>query len=234
MPVFSFSGCLHRPDHRNQQAFERQMELSYFASLASIVWLDIVLSGDNALVIGIAASTLPAELRRKAILFGLGLATTIRILFAGATTYMLNIPGLLFAGGLALLWVSWSLLCEIRCMARNGSFENCHEGVNGLKTGNTLFRALVSITVADISMSIDNILAVAALARGHLELLAIGLGLSIALMGIGATLVMRVLVSYRWISFVGVFLLVFIGGRMIWNGWPDFAHLIAETVALLA
>ena len=220
------------------------MELTYLAKLASIVWLDIVLSGDNALVIGLAASTLPAGLRTRAIVFGLVLATTLRILFAAATTYLLGIPGLLFAGGLALLWVSWSLYCEVRRLngTNRDNQSNLNQGgapvllpidggANG-GHGRALSRALVAITVADVSMSLDNVLAVAAIAREHIELLIFGLGLSIALMGIGATLIMRLLIAQRWISYVGVIILVYIAGRMLWDGWPDFYALLVHTWSL--
>ncbi len=205
------------------------MDVAAAAKLAYIIWIDIVLSGDNALVIGLAASTLPGDLRRKAIIFGLTLATTIRILFAGATTYFLNIPGLLFAGGLALLWVSWSLYREIPSAGSQPN-DDGHEP-SGMETGNTLFRALVSITVADISMSIDNVLAVAAIAREEVWLLVFGLALSIALMGLGATLIMRFLLRYRWISYVGVLLLVALGLQMMWEGWPDVHHIARGVMA---
>lgn len=201
------------------------MDVAHLAKLTSIIWLDIVLSGDNALVIGLAASTLPNDLRRKAIIFGLALATTIRILFAGATTYLLNIPGLLFVGGLALLWVSSSLYKEIRKTANLDEELSRSAASSDAETGNNLFRALVSITVADISMSIDNVLAVAAIARDNVNLLVFGLGLSIALMGIGATLIMSLLLRYRWISYVGVLLLLAIALQMLWEGSPDLWQL---------
>lgn len=204
------------------------------AGLTSIIWLDIVLSGDNALVIGIAASTLRKELQRKAIIFGLVLATVIRILFAGAATYLLQVPGLLFAGGLALLWVSWRLYDELRhgstddeTMASAGSDVVDMNVAPG--ESNALFKALVSITIADISMSIDNVLAVAgiAVALDSVALLVFGLILSIALMGLAASLILRLLHRFRWISYVGVALLVAIGAGMMWEGRHSLGELLA-------
>ncbi|MEZ5774813.1 MAG: YjbE family putative metal transport protein [Hyphomicrobiaceae bacterium] len=196
------------------------MDLGLFAGVASIVWLDVVLSGDNALVIGIAASTLRPELRRKAILFGLGLATVIRILLAGAATYLLELPGLKIAGGLALLYVTWGLYRELRGHGEASAGEDGTVSTTASRQGesNSLFRALTAITVADISMSVDNVLAVASVAAGDVELLVFGLLLSIALMGLGATLLVKLLLRYRWISYGGVLLLLVISLQMLREG----------------
>lgn len=188
---------------------------SYFITFLSIVWLDVVLSGDNALVIGIAASTLERKLQRQAIVFGLVLATGIRIVCAIGATFLLNVPGLLFIGGLALLWVAYRLLREL-LPGHAGGDEAAH-----IKPQNTLGRALFSITLADLSMSIDNVLAVAGLARHNVELLVFGLVLSIALMGLGASLILRLMRRYPWISYAGVAILFYIGIRMVIEGWPD-------------
>lgn len=210
------------------------MELGSLAGLAQIIWLDVVLSGDNALVIGIAASTLAPNLRRKAIVFGLGLATTIRILFAGAATYLLAVPGLLFAGGLALLWVSWRLFADLYWHQAEPELSEHGNGSTagaGASAGNSLWKALVSITIADISMSIDNVLAVAAIARDNVSMLVFGLALSIALMGLGASLIVKVLLKYRWISYVGVALLVYISATMLVQGAPGIRDLIGMAMA---
>ena len=194
----------------------------YFLTFLSIVWLDVVLSGDNALVIGIAASTLERKLQRQAIVFGLVLATVIRIICAIGATYLLGVPGLLFVGGLALLWVAWRLLKELM----PGGHTDDQTG--HIKPQNTLGRALFSITLADLSMSIDNVLAVAGLARSHVELLVFGLVLSIALMGLGASLILRLMRRYPWISYAGVAILFYIGVRMVIEGWPDLYGFIAR------
>ena len=208
------------------------MELGSLAGLAQIVWLDVVLSGDNALVIGIAASTLAVGLRRKAIIFGLALATTIRILFASAATYLLGVPGLLFVGGLALLWVSWRLFGDLYWhqpepeLSQHGTTTTAASA-----EGSSLSKALISITIADISMSIDNVLAVAAIARDNVSMLVFGLALSIALMGLGASLIVKVLLKYRWISYIGVALLVYISVEMLIQGAPGIRELARMAMA---
>lgn len=199
------------------------MELGSLAGLAQIVWLDVILSGDNALVIGLAASTLKAELRQKAIVFGLVLATTLRIVFAAMATYLYDVPGLLFAGGLLLLWVSWRLFADLywhQAEPEMVKVEGQDQAPSG--TGTNLVKALVSITLADVSMSIDNVLAVAGIAKMQesVFLLVFGLALSILLMGVFASLIVKVLTKYRWISYVGVALLVYIAVEMLVHGYP--------------
>lgn len=197
----------------------------------SIIWLDMVLSGDNALVIGLAAASLPSRQRRSAIVFGLVAAAVIRIGFACMATYLMSVPGLLFVGGLALLWVSYRLYVEIRGdVAGHASAMTGEDGGAGIG-GRTLFSALISITIADISMSIDNVLAVAAIARDDRVLLVFGLVLSIAFMGLCATMILKVLVRYRWISYLGVAFLVMIGSEMMWDGWISAAGLVGIELA---
>lgn len=199
------------------------MDVAFHAKFASVVWLDIILSGDNALVIGIAAAALPKRLQRQAIVYGLVLATAVRVAFATAATFLLTVPGLLFAGGAALLWVAYRLLREL--MIRS---EEAHRSGSkpGWRVSGSLLGALMAITIADISMSIDNVIAVAAIARDNVKILVFGLTLSIALMGVGASLILRVMNRYRWISYAGVALLVLIGGEMIYEGWPGVIALL--------
>jgi len=192
----------------------------------AIIWLDILLSGDNALIIGLAASSLSRDLRRTAIIFGLLAAATIRILFACTASYLMSVPGLLFLGGMALLWVSYRLYGEIREHVPEHARSALEEDGYGGPPRRTLAQALISITVADISMSIDNVLAVAAIARDNIVLLVFGLGLSIAMMGLCATMIMRLLVRFRWISYLGVLFLVFVAGQMLWEGRTDALHII--------
>lgn len=206
------------------------MELGSFAAgLTQIVWLDIVLSGDNALVIGLAASTLKAELRRKAVLFGLVLATTLRIVFAAMATFLYDLPGLLFAGGLLLLWVSWRLFADLYWHQAEPEMVRVEGESAAVQAGggSSLFKALVSITIADVSMSIDNVLAVAGIAKMQesVFLLIFGLALSILLMGIAASLIVKILTKYRWISYVGVVLLVYISLEMLVHGYPKLTEL---------
>ena len=204
------------------------MELSGVVDFIQIIWLDVVLSGDNALIIGLAASSLSPQLRRKAIIFGLVLAAVIRIVFAAMTTYLMHIPGILFFGGLALLWVAWRLWCELRSGMVQQADEAAREHEYTGPPRRSLTSALVSITIADISMSIDNVLAVAAIARDNVPLLVFGLALSIALMGLCATLITKVMVRHPWISYVGLAFLVYVGVEMIIEGWPSALGILAS------
>jgi YjbE family integral membrane protein len=189
----------------------------------SIVLADIVLSGDNALIIGMAAASLSPELRRRAIVFGMAAAAILRIIFAVFATYLLAVPGLLFIGGLLLVWVCWRLYTEIQ----EGTARHAAAAEDAVETGGyrgpprrTMLRALISITVADVSMSIDNVLAVAAIARDNVTLLVFGLALAIALMGFCAAIIVRLLGRYPWISWAGLLVLIYVAGRMLWDGWP--------------
>ena len=202
--------------------------LETIISYSSIILADIVLSGDNALIIGMAASSLSPELRKKAIFFGMAVAAILRIVFALFATYLLEIKGLLFIGGLLLLWVSWRLYKDIREDMANKAAESQEEADDGGYQGppkRTLMSALVSITIADVSMSIDNVLAVAAIARGDTQMLVFGLGLAILLMAFAATLIVKLMTRYPWISWLGLFVLVYVSGRMLWDGWPEVAVL---------
>ncbi len=191
-----------------------------------IVLADVVLSGDNALIIGMAAASLSVELRKRAIIYGMIVAAVLRIIFAVFATYLLAIKGLLFLGGLLLLWVSWRLWQEIniQVVERAGRAQE-EEGYKG-PPRRTLVSALISITIADLSMSIDNVLAVAAIARHNTTLLVFGLLLAIGLMGFGASMIVKLLTRYHWISFLGLGVLIFTSLHMLWDGWPEMATVI--------
>ena len=202
--------------------------LETIINFSSIILADIVLSGDNALIIGMAASSLSPELRKKAIFFGLVMAAVLRIVFAIFATYLLAIKGLLFIGGLLLLWVSWRLYKDIRAdMAKKATEaqEDADEGGYQGPPRRTLMSALVSITIADVSMSIDNVLAVAAIARDDVTLLVFGLALAILLMAFAATLIVKLMTKYPWISWLGLVVLIYVSIRMLWEGWPEVAVL---------
>lgn len=192
----------------------------------AIVLADLVLSGDNALIIGMAAASLSPELRKRAILFGIIVAATLRIIFALVATKLLGVPGLLFLGALLLFWVCWRLYGEIRdnidreAASALESAEHGDEGYTG-PARKTLFQALVSITVADLSMSIDNVLAVAAIADGNTEMLVFGLGLAILLMAFAATLIMKILTRFPAISWLGLAVLIYVAGDMFYRGIVD-------------
>ena len=176
--------------------------------LLQVLLIDLVLAGDNAVVIGLAVNGLPPEQRRKAILAGIAGATVIRIGFALVALKMLALIGLTLAGGVLLLWVVWKSARELRQ-------ADAHAAV---KPAGTLRTAIWRIIVADISMSLDNVLAVAGAARAHPLLLAIGLLVSVALMGIAASLVARLLQRFRWLAWVGLAVVLYVAVTMIYDG----------------
>jgi len=200
------------------------IDAQMFADLAAIVWLDVVLSGDNALVIGMAASALAPHLQRRAILFGMMLAVVIRIASALVATYLYQIPWVKFIGGLVLLWVALKLYQEIRNVAiLRAEATEAVIGSGASTDRRSLMKALATITIADVSMSIDNVLAVAAIAEDHRGLLVFGLALSIMLMAFCAALVCKFLTRHPWVSYVGVGLLVVVAGDMLQSSWADMA-----------
>lgn len=191
-----------------------------------IILADLVLSGDNALVIGMAAAGLSPELRKRAILFGMVVAAVMRIVFAILATKLLGIPGIFLIGSVLLFWVCWRLFVEIRSNVDEQA-EEALEAAEDETSGYTgpprrsLGSALVSITIADISMSLDNVLAVAAIADGDTQQLVFGLGLAILLMAFAATLIMRLLTRYPWISWLGLAVLVYVSSDMLYRGFFD-------------
>ncbi|AZV21896.1 MULTISPECIES: TerC family protein [Mesorhizobium] len=202
-------------------------------ALLQVIAIDLVLAGDNAIVIGLAAAGLPAEQRKKAILLGVVAATVLRIGFAAITVKLLAIVGLLLAGGILLLWVCWKMYRELRTShadeleateALSNSDLNNDQAVAGKTKRKTLGQAALQIVVADVSMSLDNVLAVAGAARDHFPVLIIGLVLSIALMGLAATFIAKLLHRHRWIAYVGLLIIFYVAVDMIYRGavevWP--------------
>ncbi|MGH6809366.1 MAG: TerC family protein [Ensifer adhaerens] len=192
-------------------------------ALLQVIVIDLVLAGDNAVVIGLAAAGLPTEQRRKAIMVGILAATVFRIALASVTVQLLEIIGLLLAGGLLLLWVCWKMWREIR----SGGVEDFEgEGANSTPR-KTFLQAAIQIVIADVSMSLDNVLAVAGAAREHPSILVFGLILSIALMGIAASFIARLLNRYHWIAYVGLAIILYVALNMIYRGsievWPHLA-----------
>ncbi len=201
-------------------------ELLSHASIAAflqVIMIDLVLAGDNAVVIGLAAAGLAPERRPRIILVGVLAATGLRIVFALFAVQLLGIVGLLLAGGILLLWVAWKMWRELRGPDR-------HETESALTAGEvqrprkTFAQAAWQIVVADVSMSLDNVLAVAGAARDHPVALIFGLGLSIVLMGVAASLIARLLNRHRWIAYVGLAIILYVALDMIWRGahevWP--------------
>jgi YjbE family integral membrane protein len=237
--------------------------LAELTALVQVVIIDVALAGDNAIVVGMAAAGLAAEERRRAIVWGIVAATVLRIVFALFTTQLLQIVGLLFAGGILLLWVCWKLWRELRAdhaaeaaaleqveaaeadgdgaagsdgapplplaPYREGRGDSKVEGrgdSNGTGEGGakaavptkTFRQAVTQIVLADVSMSLDNVLAVAGTARDHIEVLIVGLALSVALMGLAANFVARLLHRHRWIAYVGLLIILYVSLKMMWDG----------------
>ncbi|MDP5280497.1 TerC family protein [Sphingomonas sp. DG1-23] len=184
------------------------------AAFGSVLMIDLILAGDNAIVVGALAAGLPADQRKKVILIGIGAALVLRIAFALVVSWLMGIVGLIFAGGLLLLWVSWKFWREIR---EGGAHAD--EVESGLKPAKSFAGAAWAVAVADVSMSLDNVLAVAGAAREHPGILVVGLLLSVALMGLAANLIARLIDRYRWIAYIGLAVIVFVAFRMIYEGW---------------
>jgi YjbE family integral membrane protein len=185
------------------------------SALLQVVLIDLVLSGDNAIIIGMAVAGLPKESRGKIILWGVVGATVLRIAFAALTTELLQIVGLTLAGGLLLLWVAYRMFRELRT---KGQSEAGHAEAAGEKTPKTPRQAMLQIIVADVSMSLDNVLAVAGAARDYKIVLWIGLILSIVLMAVASNAIAKILDRYHWIAWVGFAIIVYVAGTMIWTG----------------
>jgi YjbE family integral membrane protein len=182
-------------------------------ALAQVLMIDVVLAGDNAVVIGLAAARVPQEMRRKVILFGLAAAVLLRVAMALVAVKLMQVIGLTLAGGILLLWVSWRFWRDI-----SAGHAKDHAQIDA---NASLRRAILQITLADVSMSLDNVLAVAGAAREHLDVLVIGLLMSVALMGAAANLIARLLERYRWISYLGLAIVVYVALSMIWSGSED-------------
>ena len=190
-----------------------------FKAFTSIVFIDLVMSGDNAIIIGMAAAGLPMALRRKAIAIGIIVATVLRIAFASVTYQLLSIIGLTLAGGLLLLWVAYKMWQEIRA----GSLEMPDPDAEGGVEGKTLRSAVISIIIADVTMSLDNVLAVAGAAHDAPGMLVFGLVLSILLMAFAANWVASLLEKHKWLAYAGLIVVAYVAVEMIWRGGNQVA-----------
>jgi YjbE family integral membrane protein len=195
------------------------------AALLQVIMIDLVLAGDNAVVIGLAAAGLPPERRGRAILVGIAAATVLRLVFAAVAVELLEIVGLLLAGGILLLWVCWKMWRELRGPSAEDTESALMKG-DARVPRKTFAQAARQIVVADISMSLDNVLAVAGAARDHPAALVFGLGLSIVLMGVAAGFIAKLLNRHRWIAYVGLAIILYVALDMIWRGyWEVQPHL---------
>ena len=204
------------------------VDASLITAFLQVMMIDLVLAGDNAIVIGLAAAGLPPEQRRKAIFVGIGAATVLRIVFALLATQLLQVVGLLLAGGLLLLWVCWKMWQELHhTAAKDHAAEEALEealeqhAVEPVISGvpqKTLRQAVTQIIIADVSMSLDNVLAVAGAAQHHVQAMIFGLALSVVLMGVASAFIARLLNKHRWIAYVGLAIILFVAVRMVYEG----------------
>lgn len=206
------------------QDFSNITEPAAFAAFLQVLMIDLVLAGDNAIVVGALAAGLTPDQRRKVIMIGVLAALVLRIAFALVVTQLLQIIGLILVGGLLLLWVAWKMWRELRHEGESGgSDEILGDEHSGLKPAKSFGAAVWAVAVADVSMSLDNVLAVAGAARDHPGILIVGLVFAVILMGVAANLIARYIERYRWIGYVGLLVILYVAVKMIYDGWvhPD-------------
>ena len=199
--------------------------LEWILDVTQIIIADIVLSGDNALIIGMAAAAVPEESRKKVIFIGLMAAALLRILFALVASYLISIPGLLLLGGLLLFWVCWKFYNDIK------EFSSTDEEKEKLEkdvSGKRLKGALITIIIADISMSLDNVIAITAIARDNKTLLVLGIAFAILIMALFATAIVKLLTRFKWLSYLGLVFLVYLSSKMTLDGWLQIYPFISE------
>ena len=195
------------------------------AAFGQVVLIDIMLAGDNAIVVGALAAGLPPEQRRKVILIGIMAALVLRVVFALMVTWLLGIVGLVLAGGFLLLWVAWKMWRDLRHDTNPGTAEH-----DGLRPAKSFAAAAWAVAIADVSMSLDNVLAVAGAAREHPGILIVGLLLSVALMGVAANVLAKYIERYRWIAYFGLAVIVYVAVKMIVDGWSEVAPVVARFI----
>jgi len=201
------------------------VSLAELSALVQVFFVDLVLAGDNAIVVAMAVVTLPREQRARVMVIGIAAATILRVIFALLTVYLLQVIGLVLAGGILLLWVSWKLWRELREQRREDeAAENIDEMVHGEPLEykgaprKSTREAIIQIVIADVSMSLDNVLAVAGIARDHAWVLVVGLALSIAFMGLAAVYIARLLARHHWIGYVGLVVIFYVAVKMMYDG----------------
>ena len=202
--------------------FSNITEPAAFATFLQVLMIDLVLAGDNAIVVGALAAGLPAEQRKKVILIGVMAALVLRILFALIVTQLMQVIGLILVGGLLLLWVAWRMWRDLHHEGESwGSEEIVGDEHAGLRPAKSFARAAWAVAIADVSMSLDNVLAVAGAAREHPGILIVGLIFAVAMMGIAANIIARYIERYKWIAWIGLLVIVYVAFRMIYDGWVD-------------
>ncbi len=191
--------------------FSNITQPSQLAAFGQVIAIDLLLAGDNAIVVGALAAGLPPADRKKVIMIGIGAALVLRIFFALIVTWLLGIPGLVFAGGLLLVWVAWKFWRELQEGGANADDVS-------VKPVKSFAAAAWAVAVADVSMSLDNVLAVAGAAREHPGILVVGLILSVILMGVAANVIAKYIERHRWLGYLGLIVIVYVAGKMIYDG----------------
>ena len=196
------------------------------AMLAQIVLADLTMAGDNVVIMGTIASGLPEKDRKRVLLFGVGIALVFLIGFALIATQLLKVTGLLLAGGLLLLWVAYNMYRALRPVKLVVADDPDTVAIEGPPATKTFLQAAIQITLADLSMSLDNVLVVAAIAKDNPAVLFIGLALSVTIMGLGANLVAKLVQKYHWIAWIGLVVILYVASKMIWEGWHQVAPVV--------
>ena len=197
---------------------------SAWTALASVILLDLVLAGDNAIVVGALAAGLPAEQRKKVIFIGVIAALVLRVVFALMVNILMGVIGLIFVGGLLLIWVAWKMYRDLKrseATQSPGSPEILGDENSGIPAAKSFAAAAWAVAVADVSMSLDNVLAVAGAAKDHPGIMIVGLIFAVALMGIAANIIAQYIERYKWIAWFGMAVIVYVAGKMIYEGWTD-------------
>jgi YjbE family integral membrane protein len=215
--------------------FSNITEPAAFAAFMQVLLIDLVLAGDNAIVVGALAAGLPPEQRKKVIVIGVVAALVLRIVFALMVSWLLGIVGLVLAGGLLLLWVAWKMYRDVsrsEVTESVGSPEIVGDENSGIPAAKSFAAAAWSVAIADVSMSLDNVLAVAGAAREHPGILIVGLIFAVALMGVAANIIAQYIERYRWIAWVGLAVIVYVAGKMIWEGWHEVQPYVFAAVGI--
>ena len=210
--------------------FSNITEPAALTAFLQVLMIDLVLAGDNAIVVGALAAGLPADQRKKVILIGVLAALVLRVFFALIVTQLLQVVGLILAGGILLLWVAWKMWRELKHDGESaGSPEIEGDEHSGIRSAKSFGGAVWAVAVADVSMSLDNVLAVAGAARDHPGIMIVGLIVAVALMGLAANVIAKYIERYRWIAYVGLLVILYVAGKMIWDGWLDVAPALGFT-----
>jgi YjbE family integral membrane protein len=197
---------------------------SALSALGAVILVDLVMAGDNAIVVGALAAGLPAEQRKKVIMIGVIAALVLRVAFAVVAAWLLTIVGLVFVGGLLLLWVAWKMYRDLtrdEATESPGSPEIEGDENSGIPAAKSFWGAVWAVGIADVSMSLDNVLAVAAASKGHPGIMIVGLVFAVILMGVAANVIAKYMERYKWITWIGVVVILIVAGKMIYDGWVD-------------